>query len=86
MKNVMLSVLVASIGLSGVSTASEKASGSDLLEKRCSVCHPSERAKSEKMNKAQWEATVKRMVEKGAKLSSDEKKTLIDYLSKSYKL
>jgi hypothetical protein len=33
----------------------------------------------------QWEATVTRMVGKGAKLTIDEKKVRVDYLSKTYK-
>ena len=59
--------------------------GAALLEERCSVCHPSSRPKSKAKTPEQWEQTVTRMIGKGAKLTDEEKKTLVDYLSKTYK-
>lgn len=59
--------------------------GASLLEARCSVCHPSERPKSKQKTPEQWEATVSRMMGKGAKLNEEEKQILVDYLSKTYK-
>ena len=59
--------------------------GAGLLEERCSVCHPSARPKSKKKTPEQWESTVNRMIGKGARLSEEEKKVLVDYLSKTYK-
>ena len=43
------------------------------------------RPKSKAKAPEQWEATVTRMIGKGAKLSDEEKKTLVDYLGKTYK-
>lgn len=88
MKKGLLAVVVASIGFAGICFAAEKApaiDGAELLEKRCSVCHPSAKPKAAKKSKEQWEATVTRMMGKGAKLSADEKKALIDHLAKTYK-
>lgn len=59
--------------------------GAALLEERCSVCHPSSRPKSKAKTPEQWEQTVTRMMGKGAKLSDEEKKTLVEYLGKTYK-
>ena len=59
--------------------------GAALLEERCSVCHPTTRPKSKHKTAEQWEATVSRMMEKGARLTEDEKKILLDHLSSSYK-
>ena len=59
--------------------------GATLLEQRCSVCHPSARPKSKQKTPEQWEATVTRMMGKGAKLTAEEKQILVDYLSKTYK-
>lgn len=59
--------------------------GADLLEERCSVCHPSARPKSKSKTPEQWENTVTRMMSKGARLSAEEKKVLLQYLSKTYK-
>lgn len=80
--------LVAGIGIAGIANAAEKApeiNAKDLLEKRCSVCHPASRPKAAKKTPEQWEATVSRMMAKGAKLSADEKKALVEYLAKTYK-
>lgn len=86
MKKLIVPVIAASLALTGVAVAAEKApAGAELLEKRCSVCHPSARPKGAKKNAAQWDATVTRMVGKGAKLTADEKKALVDYLAKTYK-
>lgn len=59
--------------------------GATLLEQRCSVCHPSSRPKSKQKTPEQWEATVTRMIGKGAKLSIEEKQVLVDFLSQTYK-
>ena len=59
--------------------------GAELLEERCSICHPSARPKSKQKTSDQWEATVSRMMGKGAKLTQEEKTVLVDHLSKSYK-
>lgn len=87
-RNLFCAGLAATIALAGTLGAAEKApaiNAADLLEKRCSVCHPAAKPKGAKKTPAQWEATVTRMMGKGAKLSNDEKKALIDYLSKTYK-
>lgn len=88
MKKVLLAVVAVSIGCAGISFAADKApavDGGALLEQRCSVCHPSARPKGAKKSKDQWEVTVTRMMGKGAKLTADEKKSLLDHLAKNYK-
>jgi len=56
-----------------------------LFEKQCSVCHSSNKATSKKKTPAEWEKTVKRMIEsRGAKISDDEAKAITDYLAKNY--
>lgn len=52
-----------------------------LLDTRCAECHPLARVTSAKKDRAEWEATVERMIGKGARLSEDEKKVLVDYLA-----
>ena len=86
MKKGLLLCLVAAFGLTGIcAAATPAADGTALLEQRCSVCHPSERPKAAKKTPEQWEATVTRMIGKGAKLTADEKKVLVNYLSNTYK-
>ena len=59
--------------------------GAALLEERCSGCHPASVTTSRKKTPKQWQATVKRMKHKGARLTDAEMKTLVDYLSKTFK-
>ena len=69
---------------SPVATVAAAADGAALLESRCSVCHSADRPKSKKNTRDQWDAIVKRMVGKGAKLTAAEQTTLIDHLAKNY--
>jgi hypothetical protein len=59
--------------------------GAKLLEERCSVCHKSEIPKNARKSRAEWDKTVSRMINKGAKLSPEEKKILVRYLARVYK-
>ena len=58
--------------------------GMILLDTRCSICHSSDRPKEAKKTREEWEQTVNRMINKGAKLTDDEKAVLLNYLAKMY--
>ncbi len=60
------------------------ADGLTLLNTRCNRCHSMDRITLASKTAAQWTVTVSRMVQNGAKLTSDEQKILIDYLAKTY--
>jgi mono/diheme cytochrome c family protein len=60
------------------------ADGAALLNERCTVCHSLDRVTSKKNTAAQWTQIVSRMVGKGAELTSEEQKVLVDYLAKTY--
>lgn len=86
MKKSMSAVVVFSVlSLSASAFAAPALDGEKLLEERCKSCHVSARAKMLKKNKAEWEALVKRMVGKGAKLTEPENKALVEFLAKTYK-
>lgn len=87
MKTLLFLIVVSGFALSTIPTSIVRAEteGANLLEERCSVCHPSARPKSKQKTPEQWETTVNRMMGKGARLSEEEKTTLLDYLSKTYK-
>jgi hypothetical protein len=56
-----------------------------LFEKKCSVCHSVDRAKSLKKTNEEWTKTVTRMKEKrNENISGDEAGIIIDYLTKTY--
>jgi cytochrome c5 len=87
MRKRLLLALAVGFALSTLMTteAFAQEDGTALLEARCSVCHPSARPKSKQKTAEQWEATVTRMMGKGAKLTEEEKQILVEYLSKTYK-
>lgn len=65
-------------------TSTNTLDGSTLLQERCTVCHNLSRVERAKHTPEEWQTTVNRMVGKGAKLTSDEKTLLIEYLSTTY--
>jgi mono/diheme cytochrome c family protein len=59
--------------------------GQTLMQERCSVCHSTARITSAHKTADEWKTTVDRMISHGAKLSSQEEQTLVDYLAQTYK-
>ncbi len=56
-----------------------------LFEQKCNICHSTERIKSKRKTKNEWESTVTRMKNVNrAPITDEEAKIIIDYLSKSY--
>jgi hypothetical protein len=55
----------------------------NLLQERCTVCHTLDRVHKAKKDKAEWDKTIARMVQKGAKVNETERQALRDYLSQN---
>ena len=67
------------------SMGQEATDAKTLFEKKCSVCHSADRAKSLKKTNEEWTKTVVRMKEKrNENITNDEAKTIFDYLTKTY--
>lgn len=63
--------------------AEDDAAAKALFESKCSVCHGADRPLSKNKDKAEWEATVKRMqAKKPGNFNDDEAKKIADYLTK----
>lgn len=64
----------------------QAAPGRELADARCLVCHSADYISTQpRFNRGQWQATVLKMQQKyGAVVSTNESKTLVDYLVKSY--
>lgn len=58
--------------------------GKKLIVAKCQLCHTLERVVTSHRTKDDWEAVISLMVEQGADLSDDEKKTVVDYLAANY--
>jgi cytochrome c5 len=78
-------VTIAFLASQGCQSDSSEVEGARLLEERCSVCHKTEIPKSARKSRSEWNKTVDRMIARGAKLSPEEKKILVRYLSRIYK-
>ncbi len=61
------------------------ATGEEIMQAKCGRCHNLSRVTTKKKTADQWLVTVDRMLSRGVKLTADEKQTLLDYLSATYK-
>ena len=59
--------------------------GKELVESVCIVCHSFDRVSNAHKSKAEWEITVKRMVDHGAPLDEAQQLSAIEYLSATYR-
>ena len=74
-------VLVVFLAMFSLSTPGFSApDGKAVMEDRCGSCHGLEKVTKASKDRAGWEATVTRMMGKGAALNAEEKAALIDYL------
>ena len=55
--------------------------GKALVDKRCTVCHNTDRMDKAKHDKAGWEQTVDKMIKHGAEMSAAERATVVNYLA-----
>jgi hypothetical protein len=58
--------------------------GLDLINQRCIFCHNTVQIFSQHKTPEAWSATVEQMANRGAEVSPDEMKTIVDYLAKNY--
>jgi cytochrome c5 len=61
-----------------VSSVSE---GKNLVEKKCTVCHNTQRIYLKKRDAAEWETIVDKMIGKGAVVSNADRTKIIEYLA-----
>jgi hypothetical protein len=58
--------------------------GLDLINERCGFCHSTAQVFASRKTQPDWAATVQAMADRGAEVSPDEQKVIVDYLSKNY--
>ena len=59
--------------------------GKELAESICIVCHSFDRISNSHKSQAEWEITVRRMVDHGAPLNGEQQLAIIEYLAIIYK-
>lgn len=79
----ILTVLLAP--LAGCSPSTDGIDPAALLEERCGSCHSVSIPKNARKSRSDWDETVTRMVNKGARLSPAEKKALVGHLARLYR-
>ena len=65
----------------GPSQSAQAPPGKALVEDCCTRCHSTDRVYKARKDKADWARTVDDMVRKGAKLDSQERESVINYLA-----
>jgi cytochrome c5 len=66
----------------GEETAEKPLDGKAVLQARCTRCHGLDKIeKHAKVDREHWAKTVDAMIKKGAKLTEEERSTLLDYLA-----
>lgn len=66
-------------------TAKPAIDAAALLQARCTDCHGLNKVTSARYTLEQWQQSVARMVQKGARLNAEEQKALVAYLAETYK-
>ncbi len=76
-------VLVSGIFLCSltVGAAFAQPAGKAIVDNACSKCHGIKKVESATKNAAEWEATLDRMIKKGAKVKPEEKDAVLKYLN-----
>jgi hypothetical protein len=80
---VLTSILVACAGGKG-EPAPATLDGKALVEERCVQCHDLTTVEGAAKTREEWQATVERMVAKGAQLNEAEQAAAVNYLSDAY--
>jgi mono/diheme cytochrome c family protein len=58
--------------------------GKSVIESRCSTCHGLAQVQAAKNDLEGWQATVDRMVGRGAQLTPEQQQLVVKYLAKTY--
>jgi sulfite dehydrogenase len=58
--------------------------GAELTQAKCAVCHEIEHVVRSRQSRAEWEETMRRLVQRGAPLAPDEIRVITDYLATYY--
>ncbi len=79
---VLGAVTLAALSLLG--GCSDKPDGGALVQDRCDDCHSLDRISSATKSRDDWEATVDRMITRGAVLDQEEREAVVVFLTKTY--
>ena len=89
LRNVAFPLALLVVGISGGTALATGAApkvpppgpGLDLITERCGFCHTIAQATAVTKTRANWETTVQSMIDRGAELTPEEQKVIVDYLA-----
>ncbi|MCW6533374.1 hypothetical protein [Sphingomonas lycopersici] len=89
-KTTSLASLLTGIALTGTIASAAPQSppppgpGLNLINERCGFCHSTAQVFAAHKAPAAWAGVVQSMIDRGAELSPEEQKTVVDYLAAHY--
>ena len=69
------------VGALSVGFAFAQPAGKAIVDNACSKCHGIKRVETANKKPAEWEATLDRMIKKGAKVSPQDRDIVLQYLN-----
>jgi hypothetical protein len=79
MNKLLMLILILSITISAAFAVTN--SPEVILEDRCKGCHDLDVVRNADKTKPEWEHTIDKMINNGARVNQEERKILINYLS-----
>ena len=80
----LLAALVASTAFAQDPDRLISGPGSTLTENKCRICHELEHIRRAKLSRGEWADNIRNMRERGAPLTDDEVKVILEYLATYY--
>lgn len=77
-------VLVAGMAGTAWGQALPEGKGKGVVERQCTACHGTANFTSSRLSKADWEYVVNDMIDRGALITADEAKIIVDYLTEQF--
>lgn len=81
---IILSAVIAVLGVAFYVGAAEQQDPKALFEDACSRCHSLDLPRGERLTKAGWQDIVSRMLSNGLDVTDQEAAIIVDYLSAHY--
>jgi len=89
-RGLFVAALFAAIGVGmpagawGQAAALPEGKGKDVVEKACTVCHGTSHFTGSRLSKSDWEYVVSDMIDRGALITEDERKIIVEYLAEHF--
>lgn len=58
--------------------------GVEVVQSRCTVCHPPAMITAKRHTRQQWSDVVDQMINKGAQVSDEDYEVIVSYLARTY--